>query len=106
METGEVETIGTAGGFPPKLHPDVAPVHSVAWDASAPIEYRNGTVSVVLRGKHYDQDVSRESEDADRIAAELINDSELIHTFVTLFNKQAIRVYFGSSLTELAIRRG
>lgn len=86
------------------MHPDAEVVYSPVWDAHAP--YTRGSYAVVcLVSKRMNEDEHADAERADEIARLLVNDAYLSHTFTTKFNRQAVRLYKGSSLTELAIRR-
>lgn len=87
------------------MHPDAVAVNNSTWSPNSPVQ-RRGYVTLDLISKRMHIDPDTDSGGADDIAAALISGPVLTKTFVTLFNKQAVRVYEGTGLTDLAVRRG
>lgn len=92
--------------MPPNLHPDAMEVWSPTWDVTSPATWNDGTVTVELISKRMNEDPDKDASDADRIAAQLVHEARFVKSFVTLFNRQAVRHYVGTGLTALATRRG
>ena len=87
------------------MHPDAAAVHNSTWSPNSPAQ-RRGYVTLDLLSKRTNIDPGTDSEGAAAIAAALILNPVLVGTFTTMFNRQAVRSYRGTGLTELAVRRG
>lgn len=88
------------------MHPDAAAVYSPLWSPDSPVERRDGTVTLTVRGTRTHAALDELEADADHIAAALITEPVFVKSFYTLFNHQPIRWYKGTGITELAERRG
>lgn len=88
---------------PAGMHPDA--VYSALWSPDAPVERRDGTVTLTVRGKRTQTPLEPRG-DADDVAAALITGPVFVKSFYTLFNHEPILIYNGTGITDLARRRG
>lgn len=88
------------------MHPDAEAVHSALWSPDSPVERRNGVVTLTIRGKSTQTPLDADRADAERIARALVPDAEFVSAFYTHFNHEPILTFVGTSLTDLARRRG
>lgn len=87
------------------MHPDAQAVANDIWSPNSPIE-RRGYVTLDIISKRMNIAPDTDADGADAIAGALISNPRFVKSYVTLFNKQAVRSYTGTGLTDLAVRRG
>lgn len=86
------------------MHSDAQSVYSATWSPDAP-KIHSGLALLTIRAKRLSSAEDERADEADAIAAKLINDPAFVRSGRGV-NGAAHRCYVGSSLTELAIRRG
>ena len=88
------------------MHPDVAAVYDTTWTPDAPTMRKVGQVSVTIRARRMSTHPGERAQAADAIATKLVPDAKLHTAGVTPINGVAYRVYYGSCVSDLAVRRG
>lgn len=88
------------------MHPDVAAVYDTTWTPDAPTMRKVGQVSVTIRARRMSTHPGERGKDADAIATKLVPDARLHTAAVSPINGVAYRTYYGTRVSDLAVRRG
>ena len=88
------------------MHPDVAAVYDSLWTPDAPTMSRLGRVSVTIRARRMSTHPGERAGAADDIATKLVPDAVFHDAGVSPINGVAYRTYFGTCVSDLAVRRG
>lgn len=88
------------------MHPDVAAVYDTMWTPDAPTMRKVGQVQVVLRSRRTHTHPGERAQAADDIATKLVPDAKFHDAGVSPINHIAYRTYYGTRVSDLAVRRG
>lgn len=88
------------------MHPDVAAVYDSLWTPDAPTMHKLGQVKVVLRSRRTHTHPGERAGVADAIATKLVPDAKFHDAGVSPINHIAYRAYYGTCVSDLAVRRG